>query len=137
MPVREEQVRRLLGQIRYPGFSRDIVSAGVLRGVQIDDGRVRLKLDWVGEDAAVTLTSGGIPIAPGEATVLDFSVDGKQTNFRLPIGKDGRMPTALLTPGHLYRMDFRASPHPIRYFEWQPVDRLEIDDLPSTPPSIK
>jgi ATP-binding protein involved in chromosome partitioning len=44
MPINEEQVRQLLGQVPYPGFSRDIVSAGVLRGMQVSGGEVLLDL---------------------------------------------------------------------------------------------
>ena len=38
--ITEEQVREQLRQVRYPGFSRDIVSFGIIKGVEVaDNGR--------------------------------------------------------------------------------------------------
>ena len=34
-PVTEDQIRAQLRQVRYPGFSRDIVSFGVVKTVQV------------------------------------------------------------------------------------------------------
>src|SRR5258708_33587421 len=32
----EDQIREALKSVRYPGFSRDIVSFGIVRGAQVD-----------------------------------------------------------------------------------------------------
>src|SRR5438045_8910926 len=44
MPISEEQVRDALRSVRYPGFSRDIVSFGLVKGVQVDSGEVKVQL---------------------------------------------------------------------------------------------
>src|SRR4030095_4999576 len=41
MSVSEEQVRDALRSVRYPGFSRDIVSFGLVNNVRIDHGEVK------------------------------------------------------------------------------------------------
>src|ERR1700724_819403 len=44
MSISEEQVRDALRSVRYPGFSRDIVSFGLIKAINIDDGEVRVQL---------------------------------------------------------------------------------------------
>ncbi|HWY50593.1 MAG TPA: Mrp/NBP35 family ATP-binding protein [Chthoniobacterales bacterium] len=44
MSISEEQVRGALRSVRYPGFSRDIVSFGLVKGVDIDNGDVKVQL---------------------------------------------------------------------------------------------
>jgi ATP-binding protein involved in chromosome partitioning len=44
MALTEERLRKILQGVAYPGFSRDIVSAGAVRGLAVDGGRVRLEL---------------------------------------------------------------------------------------------
>jgi ATP-binding protein involved in chromosome partitioning len=44
MSLTEERVRTALEAIPFPGFSRDIVAAGVVRGVRLEGDRVRLYL---------------------------------------------------------------------------------------------
>ncbi len=44
MSLTESQVLDALREIKYPGFTRDIVSFGLVRGVEIDGGTVRLHL---------------------------------------------------------------------------------------------
>src|SRR6516225_6176769 len=56
MSISEEQVREALRAVRYPGFSRDIVSFGLVRSVQIDDGEVRVQLALVTNDPNVPAT---------------------------------------------------------------------------------
>ena len=38
MSISEDQIRDALRSVRYPGFSRDIVSFGLVKDVQIDNG---------------------------------------------------------------------------------------------------
>jgi len=41
MSVSEEQIRDALKSVKYPGFTRDIVSFGLVKSVNIDDGQVK------------------------------------------------------------------------------------------------
>ena len=41
MSISEEQVTNALKSVKYPGFTRDIVSFGLLKSVHIDDGEVK------------------------------------------------------------------------------------------------
>src|SRR2546423_11651037 len=56
MSISEEQVRNALRSVRYPGFSRDIVSFGLLKGVQIDDGEVKVQLALATNDPNIPAT---------------------------------------------------------------------------------
>ena len=49
----EELIRSQLTQVRYPGFSRDIVSFGLIKGIQIDGGRVVVQMQLATSDPAV------------------------------------------------------------------------------------
>jgi len=42
--ITEEQIKNQLKTIKYPGYSRDIVSFGLVRGVQISNGNVQVHL---------------------------------------------------------------------------------------------
>ena len=53
MAVTEDQVREALKTVRYPGFSRDIVSFGLLKGVRIDDGTVTVQLELATNEPAI------------------------------------------------------------------------------------
>lgn len=41
----EESVKELLQQINYPGFSRDIVSFGLVKAIKVESGKVYVKLE--------------------------------------------------------------------------------------------
>ncbi len=56
MSISEEQVRDALRSVRYPGFSRDIVSFGLVKGINIDDGEVRIQLALATNDPSVPAT---------------------------------------------------------------------------------
>src|SRR2546430_2587200 len=56
MSATEEQVRNALRTVRYPGFSRDIVSFGLVKAIQIDDGEVRGQLAPAPNDPNVPAT---------------------------------------------------------------------------------
>ncbi|MDP6965799.1 MAG: iron-sulfur cluster assembly protein, partial [Candidatus Marinimicrobia bacterium] len=42
--MNEDNVIELLKTVNYPGFSRDIVSFGLVKGVEIEDGGVVVEL---------------------------------------------------------------------------------------------
>jgi ATP-binding protein involved in chromosome partitioning len=53
MPVTEEQVREALKQVKYPGFSRDIVSFGLVKAVRIDGGTVAVQMALATNEPAI------------------------------------------------------------------------------------
>ena len=56
MPVTEEKVKGALGQVKYPGFSRDIVSFGLVKSINIDKGEVRVQLVLATNDPNIPAT---------------------------------------------------------------------------------
>jgi ATP-binding protein involved in chromosome partitioning len=53
MALSEEQVRDALKVVKYPGFSRDIVSFGLVKGINIDNGEVKVQLALATNDPNV------------------------------------------------------------------------------------
>jgi len=53
MPIDEKAVLAALSEVAYPGFSRDVVSLGVVRKVRIDGSTVHLDLALPSGDAAL------------------------------------------------------------------------------------
>jgi ATP-binding protein involved in chromosome partitioning len=56
MLVSEERIREALKSVRYPGFSRDIVSFGLVKSVKIDNGEIRVQLALATNDPNVPAT---------------------------------------------------------------------------------
>jgi ATP-binding protein involved in chromosome partitioning len=56
MQVSEDQVRDALREVRYPGFSRDIVSFGLIKAINIDDGEVKVQFALATNDANIPTT---------------------------------------------------------------------------------
>src|SRR4051812_16560787 len=54
MSISEEQINNALKTVKYPGFTRDIVSFGLVKSIQIDDGDVKVQL-------AVATTDPNVP----------------------------------------------------------------------------
>ena len=52
MPT-ESDIRNALSKVPYPGFSRDIVSFGLVKGITIDGGNVSVAISLATKDAAV------------------------------------------------------------------------------------
>jgi ATP-binding protein involved in chromosome partitioning len=50
----EKQVEELLKQVKYPGFSRDIISFGVVRGIQAEGSQVTIKLEFSTSDESIS-----------------------------------------------------------------------------------
>src|SRR5258707_4531617 len=44
MSISEEQVKNALKSVKYPGFTRDIISFGLVKSIQIDNGAVKVQL---------------------------------------------------------------------------------------------
>ena len=54
MSLDKESVQKVLGQIRYPGYSRDIVSFGLVKGIEVTlDGKVSVGLAVTSADPEV------------------------------------------------------------------------------------
>jgi ATP-binding protein involved in chromosome partitioning len=51
--ITEDQVLEALKSVRYPGFSRDIVSFGLIKGVKIEGGSVTVQMSLATNDAKV------------------------------------------------------------------------------------
>src|SRR6266481_1369174 len=56
MPLSETEVRAALREVKYPGFSRDIVSFGLIKSVNIDNGEVKVQLALATNDPNVPQT---------------------------------------------------------------------------------
>lgn len=56
MAITEEQVKEALQAVKYPGFSRDIVSFGLVKEVRIADGAVTVQLALATNEPAVPRT---------------------------------------------------------------------------------
>ena len=56
MAISETEVREALKSVRYPGFSRDIVSFGLIKSVTIDNGDVKVQLALATNDPNVPAT---------------------------------------------------------------------------------
>jgi len=53
MSISEEHVKTALKAVKYPGFSRDIVSFGLVKSIQIDDGEIKVQLALATNDPNV------------------------------------------------------------------------------------
>jgi len=53
MPVSEEQVKEAMKGVKYPGFSRDIVSFGLVKGIRIDGGAITVQLVLATNEPAI------------------------------------------------------------------------------------
>jgi ATP-binding protein involved in chromosome partitioning len=56
MSVSEEQVKDALKSVKYPGFTRDIVSFGLVKSVNIDNGEVKVQLALATNDPNIPAT---------------------------------------------------------------------------------
>lgn len=50
MPMHADQVREALKQVKYPGYSRDIVSFGIIKDVRVESGRCAVTLELTSAD---------------------------------------------------------------------------------------
>ncbi len=56
MAVTEDQVKEALARVKYPGFSRDIVSFGLVKVIGIEDGHVQVQLAIATNDPNIPAT---------------------------------------------------------------------------------
>src|SRR5256885_14264068 len=53
MPISEDQVREALKQVKYPGFSRDIVSFGLVKAIRIEGATVTVQMALATNEPAI------------------------------------------------------------------------------------
>ena len=51
--MEENNILELLKTVNYPGFSRDIVSFGIISQISYDDGLVHVKIELSTQDSSV------------------------------------------------------------------------------------
>ena len=51
--ITEQQVKEALGKVRYPGFSRDVVSFGLVKAIRVEGGVVNVDISLATRDANV------------------------------------------------------------------------------------
>src|SRR5436190_9242553 len=56
MSISEEQVKKALKSVKYPGFTRDIVSFGLVKSINIDNGEVNVQLALATNDPNIPAT---------------------------------------------------------------------------------
>jgi ATP-binding protein involved in chromosome partitioning len=53
MPISEDQIKEALKQVKYPGFSRDIVSFGLVKEVRVEGGAVTVQIALATNEPAI------------------------------------------------------------------------------------
>jgi ATP-binding protein involved in chromosome partitioning len=53
MPISEDQVKEALKQVKYPGFSRDIVSFGIVKAIRIEGAAVTVQMALATNEPAI------------------------------------------------------------------------------------
>src|SRR5262245_19767151 len=56
MSISEEQIKNALKTVKYPGFTRDIVSFGLVKSIQIDNGDVKVQIALATNDPNIPAT---------------------------------------------------------------------------------
>ena len=56
MSISEEQVKNALKSVKYPGFTRDIISFGLVKSIRIDNGDVKVQLALATNDPNIPAT---------------------------------------------------------------------------------
>src|ERR687888_2052352 len=73
MSISEEEVKNALKSVKYPGFTRDIISFGLVKSVQIENGEVKVQL-------ALATNDPNIPAAiKNDAEKALRAIDGVQS----------------------------------------------------------
>jgi ATP-binding protein involved in chromosome partitioning len=98
MSISEEQITTALKAVKYPGFTRDIVSFGLVKAVKIDKGDVEVQLALATNDPSVpaTIKSEAEEILGGIAGVQSAKV---LIDIHAPPGGAGASVGATRIPG--------------------------------------
>jgi hypothetical protein len=88
--INQDTIRQALGAVKYPGFSRDIVSFGLLRGLSIEGADIDVQLVLSTNDTAVAARAN---LSKVEAALMNkIGLDGNPT---------GNMASFLVVPPDL------------------------------------
>jgi ATP-binding protein involved in chromosome partitioning len=103
MPLTEDDVRRALAGVRYPGFTRDIVAFGSVRDLTVRDGAVAFRIELGPGNPAVAGTiereaRAALQNLPGIASVSIRVDSGTASPAARPAGAPGALDAQLL-PG--------------------------------------
>jgi ATP-binding protein involved in chromosome partitioning len=98
MSISEEQVKTALKSVKYPGFTRDIVSFGLVKSIQIDDGEVKVQLALATNDPSIPAT------IKNDAEQALRTIDGVRSakvliDIHAPLGGAGAGMAAARIPG--------------------------------------
>lgn len=91
----EESVNQLLAQVKYPGFSRDIVSFGLVKKVEITDGQLYLKLELTTPDRQI---AEQIDADVSQVLSKEFGADKVKVEVHIPTQAE-QTPTPPQTSG--------------------------------------
>src|SRR5436190_24354392 len=78
--ITESQIADVLRTVKYPGFSRDIVSFGLVKGIVLDGANVTVKLELATRDANIprqihAAATAALEAVPGIGKIsLDFDI---------------------------------------------------------------
>src|SRR5262245_1010772 len=87
-----QQIERLLRGVRYPGFTRDIVDLGVVRGMREEGGRVEVELRLGAGQAALA------PALEREIRAAVLGLSGLAELRLLFLDRTGGAPALRLAP---------------------------------------
>src|SRR5438046_8735011 len=98
MSISEEEIKKALKTVKYPGFTRDVVSFGLVRTIQIDNGDVKVQLAIATNDPNVPAT------IKNDAERALRSIEGVRNakvliDIHAPPGGPGACTTAMRLPG--------------------------------------
>jgi ATP-binding protein involved in chromosome partitioning len=102
MPVTDADVRRALASVKYPGFTRDIVTFGIVKEVLLEGGAVRVRIELGPGNPAVAgaierEARAAVEAIAGVGSVL-IQVDTQAAPQVRPAGAPGALDAELL-PG--------------------------------------
>jgi len=97
--VSPESLKEILKQVKYPGFSRDIVSFGLLKSAAVVDGVARVAIQITTADATVPLRlkTEIERVLKGQPGIRDIVVDMAVTQAKVPTATGA--PGAAKAPG--------------------------------------
>ena len=98
MSISEEEIKKALKTVKYPGFTRDVVSFGLVKTIQIDNGDVKVQLAIATNDPNVPAT------IKNDAERALRSIEGVRNakvliDIHAPPGGAGAGTTAMRIPG--------------------------------------
>ncbi len=92
----EKQIEALLGKIKYPGFSRDIMSFGIVRKVLFDDSRLTIGLEFSTDDTSISekvISDIGEALSEAGVQDADIQVSHKNPQAEKEAAKENLVPS--------------------------------------------